>query len=53
MLKDPSFAINGDIPRIRHEGDNIKVIFWWEGFRMFKGSYGTRLIQKFGRYQYV
>ena len=37
MLKEPSFAINGDIPQIRREGDNMKVIFWWKRFRIFKG----------------
>jgi hypothetical protein len=31
MLKEPSFAINGHIPQIRREGNNMKVIFWWEG----------------------
>jgi hypothetical protein len=53
MLKEPSFAINGYTLQIRREGDNVKVIFGWEGFRMFKGGYGTRLIPKFGRRRYV
>jgi hypothetical protein len=44
MLKESSFAINEDIPQIGREGDNVKVIFWWKGFKMFKSSCRTRLI---------
>jgi hypothetical protein len=51
--KELYFAINRDILKTRREGDNIRVIFWWEGFRIFRGSYGTRLIQKFRRHRYV
>lgn len=41
MLKELFLAINGDILQIRREGNNVKVIFWWEELRMFKSGYGT------------
>jgi hypothetical protein len=31
VVKELYFAINRDIPQTRREGDNARVIFWWEG----------------------
>jgi hypothetical protein len=51
MLKEPSFAMNGYTLQIRREGDNVKVIFGWEGFGMFKGGYD--LYKSLGGRRYV
>jgi hypothetical protein len=27
--------------QIRREGDDVNVIFWWEGFEVFRSGYKT------------
>jgi hypothetical protein len=51
VVKELCFAINGDFPQIRREGDDVNVIFWRKGFRVFRGSHGIRLMQKYKRYR--
>jgi hypothetical protein len=53
VVKELCCAVNGDSPQIRREGDDANAIFWWEGFRVFRGGHGTRLIPKYRRCQCV
>jgi hypothetical protein len=49
VVKELYYAMKGNSPQIRHEGDDANVNFLWEGFRVSKGGRRTRLIQNYTR----
>jgi hypothetical protein len=46
VVKELDYAIKRHSLQIRREGDDANVNFLWEGFKVFKSNYGTRLILK-------
>jgi hypothetical protein len=49
-MDEACYTMNRDSLRIRLEGDNTTVIFWYEGFRVFSSGLGTWAIQKYTSY---
>jgi hypothetical protein len=49
-VEELCYAINGDPLQIRREGDDVNMIFWWEGFRVSGSGNGTQRIKKYIRY---
>ena len=40
MVEKLYYSIKGDSLQIRREGDDVNVIFKWEGFRVSRSGYG-------------
>jgi hypothetical protein len=50
VVEELYYVIKGDPLEIRREGDDVNVIFWWEGFRLSGSGYIIQLIKKYRRY---